>query len=297
VSSRTRLLPFVQLEFTHALGPVPGRYVVADDGRPGEADPEGAEVLLLDVAAAPAVTRRRARAARGAATQPATPEAAPVSLAVATHVKVALAGDGDEAVRWVQACREDPALQVTWVAAALELVNRAIRAHRASCGDPYFTELNATDPRVVRIGYGSAHEVSRGRWQTAFVVEPRSAPKLGQAQRTAPSEVVAAALAGRPISLQADELVLRALLDLDQDRIACAALQLHAAARMLAAELGPDGGSDLEALGARLGELTRHLPLPDGAVTPAELHGAAARLRTIAEAWRADVLVAFRARV
>jgi hypothetical protein len=289
VSDHTRLLPFVQLEFTHAIGPAAGRYVVAGDGAPAPGL-EGADVLLLDVEPAPAVKRRRLRGAQAGS------DAGPVALAIATHVKASLAGDGDgdEAVRWVTACQEDPALQGAWVDEALRIVNRAIRAHRATCGDPYFTELTATDPRAARIGFGAASEVSAGRWRHAFAVVPLKSPKLGHAERSVPSEVVAAALAGHPVSLQADELILRALLDLDQGRTGLAALQLHAAARMLAAEVGDEHGRPLPELRARLDELTRDVPPADGPVAADELHAAAATLRMVADHRRAEVLAGFR---
>jgi hypothetical protein len=301
VSPVMRLLPFVQLEFTHALGPAPGRYVVAAPGTPRAAALEGADVLLIDVTPAPAVKRRRMRSERGVLD---SAQAGPVALAVVTYVRASLAGDehGDAAARWVQACQEDTALQSSWVQDGLVVLNRAIRAHRASCGDPYFTEVTATDPRAARIGYGPAREVSAGRWDHAFTVEPIKPPRLGHFERNAPAEVVAAALAGRPVSLEADELILRGLLDLDHGRTACAVLQLHAAARLLTAEVADvddatalqEHAAGLPALGARLQELGRTLPVPDGAVAVDELHEAAARLRTVADAWRAEVLDRFR---
>ena len=296
----TRLLAFVQLELTHALGPAPGRYVVGDGhgGTPGSAD-----VLIIDVAGAPAVKRRRLR---GAAEAIAGAEPPSVALALATHVRAGSPpdGDGDGVARRVQACREDPGLQRAWVDEALAVVNRAIRAHRVSCADPYFTELTRTDPRVVRIGYGAAPEVSAGRWRYAFTVQPEKPVGLDMAQRNAPAEVVAAALHGRAMVLEADELLLRGLFDLDQGRFSCAALQLHAAARVLHTEVrGVADAPGLEvrvaalpALTAELEEVTRELPVPGDAAAVQRLHELAEELRGITDAWRAEVLDRFRLR-
>jgi len=225
----------------------------------------------------------------------------PVALALATHVKAGLAGDGDEAARWVHACQADVALQGAWVEEGLAVLNRAIRAHRAGCGDPYFTEVTTTDPRAARIGYGPAREVSAGRWQYAFTVEPVRQRRLDHVARNAPAELVAAALGGHPVCLQTDELVLRALLDLDQGRTGCATLQLQAATRMLIVELAspgeeapvPEHAGALPALSASLEKLSRRAPGDETAAVD-ELHEAAAGLREITEMWRSSVLERFR---
>jgi hypothetical protein len=277
VTDASSLHPFVQLEFTHALGPASGRFVV-DRGA------DEPEVLIFDVAPAPAVRRRRMRGARDEGA-PAEPE--PVALALVTHVKAGLARDDAEVRRWVDACREDPELQDTWVREALLVLNHAIRAHRATCGDPYFAELDVSDPRAARIGYGTAPEVAAGRWATAFGVAPAAPARLSRFQRNAPAEAVAAALGGAPVVLQADELLLRALLDLDHHRPACAVLQLQATLRMLAAE----AGEELPDVEARLGALAAALPAePD----EDELQRAASRIRTVLEARRAHILDAHR---
>jgi hypothetical protein len=298
MSSAARMFPFVQFEFTHALGPAPGRYVVSDEADAGARDLNASDVLLLDVAGAPTVQRRRRR--RAERLDPAA-GAAPVTLALVTHVRAARADDGADGACLVQACEAAANMQAAWIEEGLALVNLAVRAHRASCGDPYFPELTASDPRVVRIGYGAASEVAAGRWEYAFAVDGPRAPRLGYAERNAPAEVVAAALGGRPVLLQADELVLRALVDLDHGRLDCAALQLHAAARMLAVELAgvadtPSLATSLQALPGvadRLGRATAELPLlPD--VTEAQLQEAATGLRRITNAYRAEVLDRFR---
>lgn len=287
----TRQMPFVQFEFTHALGPAPGRYVVNADDADGVARAQ--EVLIIEIVRARAMQRRRRR--RPPLDPAAEPE--PLALAVVTHVRTALADDGDAAAGWVRACGEDPALQNAWIEEALALVNIAIRAHRASCADPYFPEVARSDPRTIRIGYGTAPELAGGRWQQAFAVQAPRVPRAGYAERNAPAEVVAQSLGGHPVTLQSDELLLRALLDLDHGRLGCAALQLHAAARMLAYETRDvDGPAALARRLAALPALSAGLERGAATLTgtESELQQAAVELRKVTDAWRAEMLTRFR---
>lgn len=291
-------LPFVQLEFTHALGPSPGRYVVSSEGDAAAREPGTSEVLVIDAVPAPAV-RRRGRHHDGDAAA-----SSAVTLAVVTHIKTRLARDErmGGAAEWVQASAADPALQRAWTDEAIALVNQAVRAHRVSCGDPYFPEVTSTDPRVVRIGYGSPAAVVAGAWEHAYLVTPARAPRLGHAERNAAPEVVAAALGGRPVLLDADELILRGLLDLDQGRSRLAALELEAAARSLLAELdGVAASAELDARRAALpGVLARLQGHPPGAHSDradrdldTALHAAASELRRTSDAYRTDVLARY----
>jgi hypothetical protein len=293
MTDTTRQMPFVQFEFTHALGPSPGRYVVNADGADDAPRPQ--EVLVIDVVRAQVAKRRRRR--RGPA--PLDPNAGPdpLALAVVTHVKTGLADDGDTAARWVHACEESPALQHEWIEDALAVVNVAIRAHRASCADPYFPEVTRSDPREIRIGHGTAPELAGGSWHHAFAVPAPRLPRTGYDERNAPSEVVAQSLGGHRVTLQTDELVLRALLDLDHGRLGCAALQLHAAARMLAHETSDDPVAP--ALATRLAarpELAAAHELDAASLTGTEpeLQQAAVELRKMTDAWRAEMLSRFR---
>ena len=183
VSSR---FMFVQFEFTHAIGPSAGRYVVS--GPDGAAQPADeldrrarltgvtmqaatADVLAITVVpAAPArrqPLRRRARAA-----DPDEP-AAEVPLLLVTFIRgtAPLAGKR-EADAILRALANDEEAQQAWVADGLAVVNRAIRAYRAGAGDPYVTEVAQRDARAVRIGYGSTDDVPSGRFDRAVRLPP-----------------------------------------------------------------------------------------------------------------------------
>jgi hypothetical protein len=88
----------------------------------------------------------------------------------------------------------------------------------------------------VRIGYGSGDQVADGRWTSAYEVpEPRE--RVRRAEGLMPQERLAAILGGSDHTLVAEELVLRARLDLDGDRPREAALQARVALEALLAEV------------------------------------------------------------
>ncbi|EHN11020.1 hypothetical protein PAI11_21560 [Patulibacter medicamentivorans] len=279
------LFVFVQFEFTHGLGPTPGRYVAAplrglrtadgDDGRPqparerhrttgtllttGEAD-----VLVIAVVGARTTgfkLRRRAR--------PAVAEAAgePVPVALASFV------EGSAPLTGKQAARErldeivgDEGLQQRWVEEGLEVLNRAIRAHRAGAGDPYVSEVTRRDARAVRIGYGTTSQVADGGWTEAVELPAPSGGRQRRAAALAPSQAVADALTGRQAVLEAEDLLLRTHLDLDHGRSRGAALQAAAALRLLRAELAPRDDEALSAAvatTAALADVALERPLGD----------------------------------
>lgn len=262
--------PFVQFEFTHAFGPEPGRYVVPPDEPMEGAVSEGGEIpageALQEVVAAPGprlepagglrevssadvlvvrvvqappargfgLLRRRAR--RLAADE--SPR--PVPLALATLVSATTPMKRREAARLLDDLRQSSESQESWVTEGLGVLNRAIRAYRAGAQDPYLMEVTRVDPRAVRVGYGSAEDVSNGRWREALALPPAPEHRLSRTERLGPSESMAAVLAGRTRVLDADELLLRGMLDLEHGRLRCAAVQLAAALRSLVAELGDE---------------------------------------------------------
>lgn len=297
---RPELLPFVQLEFTHALGPVPGRYVVSNvspDPRFPESDASELDVLVLDVASAAAILPRGVKRSRRSLK---SGDPAAVAVFVATHVRVASHGDGASVKADVANTRDSPERQGEWVGEAIAIINQAIRGHRASCGDPYFSEIMLGDARAIRIGYGTPRDVGHAGWEYAFDATGSSA-RLGHYEKSAPAEVVAAVLAGHPVVIDADELLLRALLDLDQGRRDCAALQLHAAARLLEHELehevvpqyvtGTVG--DLGEMVDALAEIVRVLPVPDVDIGAEDmLQRLAYRIRCVLDARRVAILEA-----
>ncbi|MCW2986984.1 MAG: hypothetical protein JWR63_4554 [Conexibacter sp.] len=285
MSAQTQHFPFVQFEFTHELGPTPGRYVAR---RPGAAPDAEHDLLIFGVAAGTISDgRRRRRGTRRAG----APGADPVPLAIVTHVRTELGGDEQAASSWMHACRDDAELCEEWVGTALELTNVAVRAHRATCADPYCTEVTVADPRVVRLGYGPAAAVTDGEWTAAFAVPPIRRPRVSHAERSGPSEAVAGALGGRVRATDADELLLRALLDLDQGRAACAAIQLAGAVRMLRLTLD-SAGLDEAALRARVERLPAAAGRLDAVVTGLPeadvgvLHKEARAIRELLDSWR-----------
>jgi hypothetical protein len=269
----TPLFAFVQFEFTHAIGPHAGRYVVAhpeavdERGAALRSDelttresltgvtmkPSTADVLVVGVVSAPAVRprlRRRAREADADATD------APVALLLATFVRGAQPmPDRARADSLLDAVAGSEEEQERWVEDGLEVVNRAIRGYRAGARDPYVTEVAQRDARRVRIGYGSREEVADGRWHRALVLPPPVGARASREERIAPTELTADVLAGRRGVLETEDVLLRAYVDLDHGRLRAAAAQLRAAIDLLGAELGADGDPDLVDLGAQAAAL------------------------------------------
>jgi hypothetical protein len=232
-------LAFVELEFTHALGPPPGRYRLADG-----------DVLLLDVRGGPLPpVLPRLRRSRALPVDDAEPER-PVALAVARLVRSSRPLDEPAALmrRW----RDDEGLRERDVAAALAVLNGAIRAFRVAAQNPYVVEVGRWDPRVVRLGWGRPEEVDEGRASELLALQARRRPWGGPplAQRLAPDEIVAALLRTGGTLSGAHDVLLRGLLDLAHDRPAAARAQARAALELVAGEPGvPDD------LAAAAGEL------------------------------------------
>jgi hypothetical protein len=259
----------VQFEFTHALGPHAARYIVdariAGDltldeeqasGRDAVEGPYSAlearnrstagasrgigvaDVLVVGVVGAPASRLRLLRRARYAE-QPAVP--ADVPLALVTFVKGTVPlSDKREAERGLEAIRFSEEQQNARVEEALGVLNAAIRAHRAGAHDPYAIEVTLRDARRVRIGYGSTEQVQDGRWEAALELSPLTRRRSTRIERLRPTEAVAAVLSGRSRVLEGEDLLARALVDLDNHRTRGAAFQVGAAIRLLPLELGSD---------------------------------------------------------
>jgi hypothetical protein len=159
-------------------------------------------------------------------------EAEAVPTVRATLIGVGPLEDGDA---WLDALRGDSRGRETLVSEALSELNALLRAHRAAAADPYAHEIARWHANVVRIGYGSGEKVADGRFDAAYVV-PEPAAR-GRADGLAPQERLAAILSGSDHLLAAEELVLRARLDLDSGRPREAALQARIALEALLAEL------------------------------------------------------------
>ncbi|HWI72144.1 MAG TPA: hypothetical protein VNT55_09325 [Baekduia sp.] len=239
---------FVQLELPWALGPADGRYVLR--GHAGE--PE--HVLVLETVGTPPRRRRlsrRAARARRVESGQAPPALAP--LTVATLVAAAPLGGEDEAVAWLEA-----ADLVAEVARAVDVLNGVLHAERVVRADPFVREIAPAQALAIRVGVGRGEEVAEGEWTDARLV-PSAAiapPRRDRALR--PNERFAALLAGRDVALAAEELTLRARLDLDRGRTREAALQLRIALEAALAEL--QAWSHHEELASRLAALRAERP-------------------------------------
>lgn len=245
----------VQFEFTHAIGPHAGRYVVAhpssvdDDGaalRTDDVDKRArltgvrmkassADVLAITVLAARARWQGLRRRAKEAALDDA-PAEVPILRATFIRATEPLTREVADA-RLLEIGTSEEA-QDAWIDDGLAVLNRAIRAYRAGARDPYVTEVARRDTRVTRLGYGTTEGLPDGIFLRAAVLPPPLGVKPTREERLVPSETTADVLAGRANVLEGEDLLLRAYLDLDHGRTRAAALQLRAAIHLLELELG-----------------------------------------------------------
>lgn len=233
------LYPFVELEFVHAIGPAAGRYVVAvdaeadvqraDDGEPLE---DVLQIQIVSGATTSKGLRRRTKDITGAAAPADVPVLRVMWIGASQGVgTAAIAEQLLERLRRAEPEREE------LVDAVLHVLNVAIRGHRAAARDPYLTEVTRADPRAVRFGYGEAGSLTHGQWTAAFLAPPPHAHPVDRSTRLGPSETVALALRNKLDLLESEELILRALLDLDQHRWRAASLQLTGGLTLLRTEL------------------------------------------------------------
>ena len=260
----TLLFSFVQFEFTHSLGPHAGRYVVESSGRGGSSslDPAldarneqlagvshgvgSSDVLVIGVVGAPAAGRRLLRRARQVEHD--TPPAE-VPLLVATFVKgTRPMQDLGAAQSALEEVRFSEQHQQRWVDEGLRVLNLAIRGHRAGAPDPYAVEVTQRDARRIRIGFGTTGQVQNGLWQDAFELPPPVRPRSRRIERLRPAEAVAAVLSGKSEVLEGEDLLSRALIDLDHGRTRAAAFGVSAAVRLLASELSSQPAPELDSL-------------------------------------------------
>ena len=247
---------FIQLEFTHAVGPHAGCYVVKplDQQAPDVAPPDlpaaaphsanalmgvsgapgDADVLVIaatSVAASSFGSRRRLRRM----SHDEAPD--PVSLLRATFVRATEPLDAPSAqAALARIARSEDECQVL-IDDGVTALNRAVRAYRAVAADPFVGDVSARDARRIRVGHGTIDELMRGEWNDAAeLARPRVTRKDHKAALR-PYEAVAQALAGRLTVLEGEDVLLRALLDLDAGRTRAAAYQLIAALTLLQDEL------------------------------------------------------------
>lgn len=295
---------FVQFEFTHAIGPPAARYLVQFDGAAeteapparrrvvtGETKGVGvADVLVVGVVPArPTLPRirRKTRDAESAAPPPDVP------LALVTFVKGTEPIDSDsEAARRFDIIRGSEEEQQRRVDEGMKVLNAAIRAYRAGARDPYAIEVDRRDMRRVRIGYGSTDEVQVGAWQAAFEPPPPPRGRTKRVERLRPAEAVAIVLSGRGRVLEAEDVILRALVDLDQDRTRAAAQQVRAAMVLFLQELGDEAPTGrnrptLDSLAEQAEQLAQAASAaPLDATQVEELEGIIDAMDDLVDAWR-----------
>ena len=305
----------VQFEFTHAIGPHAGRYVVANPGTTGAdgvapkapkltrrqeltgvtMDKGTADVLVVTVLAAPP---RRQKIRRKAKEMEMDEEAAEVPLLLATFVHSAEAVTSvKEADRFLLALAESEDEQQVWVADGLAVLNRAIRAYRAASHDPYVTEVAQRNARITRIGYGTTDEVAAGRFTRAAILPPPIGVKPSREERLVPSETTADVLTGRGTVLEGEDVLLRAYADLDHGRLRAAALQARAAIYLIEVELVELGVDlrtihvDFDDLSARAERIVSTIPVgPLGGDVPDELEKLVAQIARAVESWRYQLM-------
>jgi hypothetical protein len=150
------------------------------------------------------------------------------------------------------------------------VLNRVLHFHRIASADPYVHEVSPAQALVIRAGWGEGEQVADGLWRHAHELplqagkRTRSGRRRDRSAALRPQERLAELLGARGAALLCEELALRARLDLDQDRLAHAALELEAA---YAAALGELPGENREDLAIRVDELEE---LQDGVAAQAE---------------------------
>jgi hypothetical protein len=219
-----RLFPFVQLDLPGTVGLDEGRYL----GR----EPE--RVLVVRIANPQPPPRRRLGRTKP---KDADPSSAPVAVPVTTLTVVTPEplGDAGAAAAWLARVRADDDAIEAAIVGALELVNRAVHAHRTAIGDPGVGDVVAEAALAVRIGFGDGDELADGRYAEAIDV-PASGRRRRRVEALRPTERVAGVLAGREIVAACELLLLRARADLDAGRRREAAMQLRSGMEAMLAD-------------------------------------------------------------
>lgn len=285
----TFLFEFVQFEFTNALGPSAGRYVVENpDGAAGAraaadaGSPDGdtsrrnvtgttrgvgaADVLVVSVVSAQPSRRRKRHAKPGRLVEHHS-EPAEVPLLLVSHVwGTRPLSDETEAQKLLEELGGDEAEQGRRIDKGLQVLNDAIRAYRVAAGDPYLVEANLRDARRVRFGFGATDRVADGEWTAAFELPSPAAGRQGRTESLRPSETVAEVLAGRGRILESEDLLLRVVLDLDTGRTRAAAHGARSAIELLVHEASEAGVDHAALAPERLAEYAGRVePLADAA--------------------------------
>lgn len=175
------------------------------------------------------------------------PEPVPVTTGRATVVDVsAPLADLAAGRAWLAGAGEPE------LAADLAVLNRALHAFRLVTADPYLRPVSRGQMLAARVGFGAGERVADGLWTEAHeLVVPSGRRRRGTVLQ--PQARFAAVLGGREQALVCEELVLRARLDVNDERHREAALQLLVALDAALAELAVDPTAAM--LTERLAEL------------------------------------------
>ena len=230
----------MQAELPWELGLPDGRYLLrsAATGKPER-------VIVLATLGArqsgrgPGRLKRSGRRRREVEPQP---EPEPVATTRATIVDAVPVAVERQARAWLSDV--EPERDVPLAFAAL---NRLLHARRIAVADPYLREVSPSQALTIRAGFGDGEQVSDGEWVHAVELPWAKAEvklrRRGAALR--PDERLARLLAVREKPLLCEELTLRARLDLDQGRLAHAAIELDRALAAALGELADEQRSDL----------------------------------------------------
>jgi hypothetical protein len=156
----------------------------------------------------------------------------PVPTARATVTRPSAFASAQDAAEWLSELRANEELTEAELVAAVGVLNRALFARRLATADPYLAEVSVERALVARVGYGEGDAVADGRYAEALEL-PRPGARRVKRSMEAPDERFAALLGAREQPLVAEELVLRARMDLDAGRTREAALQARVALEAL----------------------------------------------------------------
>jgi hypothetical protein len=156
----------------------------------------------------------------------------PVPTVRATVTRPSAFASAQDAAEWLSELRADEELTEAELVAAVGVLNRALFARRLATADPYLAEVSVERALVARVGYGEGDAVADGRYAEALEL-PRPGARRVKRSMEAPDERFAALLGAREQPLVAEELVLRARMDLDAGRTREAALQARVALEAL----------------------------------------------------------------
>ncbi len=238
-----RLFLFLQMEFPWELGPPDGRYLL----RAGAGEEPERVVILETVGATPRHGRLGAR--RRPPVEP-EPEPTTVPSTRATVIDPVSVSAERQARAWLaqlDAEREGRAAAAT--------INRLLFAHRIATADPHVRELSPAQALATRAGWGEGEQVAYGQWSHARELRFSEHRTRRRSASLRPQERFAALLGAREVALLCEELTLRARLDLDQNRVAHAALELEQAYTTALLELPAEERPDLAGRIAELEQL------------------------------------------